>query len=141
MKKILVDANVLVSFLTNRNEDQRKRASALFKGAVAREHTLVLHSMVIVEMIYVLTQLYNEDPKEVARDVTELLAMPGVMATEELSWSGVLERWPDVISSLGDAILAAVASEGRYDAVATFDAPLRKKLVKQGSVSYWRGSD
>ena len=137
MKRILVDANVLVSFLTNRNEDQRKRASALFKGAVAREHLLALHSMSIVEMVYVLTQLYDEEPGEVARDVAELLAMPGVIPVEEVSWTRVLERWPEVISSLGDAILAAVASEGRYDAVATFDGPLRKKLAKQGSASYW----
>jgi predicted nucleic acid-binding protein len=124
MKRILVDANVLVSFLTNRNEDQRKRASALFKGAVAREHVLALHSMSIVEMV-----------------VAELLAMPGVIPVEEITWTRVLERWPEVISSLGDAILAAAASEGRYDAVATFDVPLRKKLAKQGSVSYWSGSD
>jgi rRNA-processing protein FCF1 len=34
-------------------------------------------------------------------------------------------------------MLAAVASAGHYDAVATFDDNLRKKLVKQGSVPYW----
>jgi predicted nucleic acid-binding protein len=137
LKRILVDANVLVSFLTNRNEDQRKKASALLKGAVAREHVLCLHSMTIVEMAYVLTQLYGEEPVEVARDVTDLLAMPGVIPVDEIPWSRVLELWPNVIASLGDAILAAVASEGRYEAVATFDVPLRKKLARRGIESYW----
>jgi predicted nucleic acid-binding protein len=137
MKQILVDANVLISFLTDRNARQREKASALFHGAATQKHTLVLHSMSIVEMIYVLTQLYHEDPQDVARDVADLLAMPGVISTDELAWSEVLDRWPLKLPALGDAILAAVASGGTFDAVATFDRDLAKKLVRQGSALLW----
>jgi len=138
VKEILVDANVLVSFLTDRDENQRKKASALFQGALEREHTLVLHTISIVEMVYVLTQLYKQEPSQVAGAVEDLLAMPGVLAADEVSWPLVLERWPQTLHSLGDAIVAAAASQGQYDAVATFDIPLRKKLAMQGSVSYWQ---
>jgi predicted nucleic acid-binding protein len=137
VKEILVDANVLVSFLTDRNESQRRQASALFRGAAEWEHPLVLHTITIVEMAYVLIQLYQQEPSQVAEAVADLLAMPGVLAADEVQWPLVLERWPQTLASLGDAILAAVASQGRYDAVATFDVPLRKKLARQGSVSYW----
>ena len=137
MKQILVDANVLVSFLTDRNTRQREKAAALLRGAAEREHMVVLHSMSIVEMIYVLTQLYHEDPLDVAQDVSDLLAMPGVISTDEMAWSLVLERWPRTIPSLGDAILAAVASRGQFDAVATFDRHLAKQLVRQGSALHW----
>lgn len=137
MKQILVDANVLISFLTDRNALQREKAAALLRGAAVHEHILVLHSMSVVEMIYVLTQLYREDPEEVARDVSELLAMPGVISTDDIPWSLVLDRWPRTVPSLGDAILAAVASRGPFDAVATFDRGLAKKLLRQGSASYW----
>jgi len=137
VKEILVDANVLVSFLTDRDEDQRRKASALFQGAAEREHTLVLHTISIVEMVYVLIQLYKQEASQVAAAVADLLAMPGVLAADEVSWSLVLERWPKTIDSLGDAIVAAVAIQGRYDAVATFDNTLRKKLKRQGSVPYW----
>jgi len=137
MKRILVDANVLISFLTTRNVQQREKASALLRGAAEREHTVVLHSMSIVEMIYVLTQLYHEDPEAVAEDVTDLLAMPGVTSADELSWSLLMERWPRTIAALGDAILAAVAIHGDFDAVATFDRDLAKKLIRQGSALFW----
>jgi predicted nucleic acid-binding protein len=137
MKQILVDSNVLVSFLTDRNARQSEKAAALMRGAVAQEHTVVLHSMSIIEMIYVLTQLYHEDPQSVAEDLADLLAMPGVISTDDVMWSLVLERWPSTILALGDAILAAAASAGPFDAVATFDRDLAKKLVRQGSVLFW----
>lgn len=139
MKEILVDTNVLVSFLTDRNEDQRKQASLLFRQAAEREHAVVLHTIAIVEMTYVLIELYEQSPEEVARLIAELLAMPGVRSIDGVSWPLVLERWPHVIRSLGDAMLAAAAKEGRYDAVATFDGGLVKKLKKQGSPPYWAG--
>lgn len=137
MKEILVDANVLISFLTDRNAEQQEQADLLFRGAAARQHTLVLHSISLIEMVFVLTRLYKADPEDVARSLASLLEMPGVSSEGAVAWSLVLDRWPRLLSSFGDAIVAAVAAEGRYDAVATFDKALRAKLSLQGSVSYW----
>jgi predicted nucleic acid-binding protein len=137
MKQILVDSNVLISFLTDRNARQSEKADALLRGAAKQQQRLVLHSIAIVEMIYVLTQLYHEDPQSVAKDVADLLAMPGVISTDEVVWSLVLELWPHTIPALGDAILAAAASDARFDAVATFDRDLAKKLVRQGLAVFW----
>lgn len=139
MKEILVDTNVLLSFLTDRNKAQQEQAAALFRGVADREHALILHSVTLIEMVHVFINVYEADPVDVADSVSKLLEMPGVVSATEITWSLVLERWPQVIPSLGDAILAAVAHQGRYDAVATFDGPLRKKLARQGSVSYWPG--
>jgi predicted nucleic acid-binding protein len=137
MKQILVDSNVLISFLTDRNARQSERAAALLQEAAAQEYRLVLHSMSIVEMVYVLTQLYHEDPQNVAEDVADLLAMPAVISTDEVVWSEVLDRWPHTIPALGDAILAAADGAGHFDAVATFDRDLAKKLARQGSTLFW----
>jgi predicted nucleic acid-binding protein len=137
MKEVLVDTNVLISFLTDRNKDQQDRAAALLLGAREREHSFVLHSIAVTEAIYVLRNLYKIEPQQIAASIRQLLALPGVVSVSDLSWSLVFERWPDVIPNLGDAILAAVAAQERCDAVATFDGNLRKKLAKQGSPSYW----
>ena len=66
MKEILVDTNVLVSFLTDRDKDQQERAAELFLAAREREHSLILHSISISEAIYVLRNLYKVDPQEIA---------------------------------------------------------------------------
>lgn len=137
MRAILVDANVLVSFLTDRDNAQKVKASALFRGAAAQEHLLVIPSVILMEMTFVLLHLYRVAPEEVAQLARELLAMPGVTSSHTVPWSLVLDLWPKTIPSIGDAIVAAVAVQERCDAVATFDKGLRKKLVKQGSVSYW----
>jgi predicted nucleic acid-binding protein len=137
VKQLLVDANVLISFLNDRNPQQQEKAAVLLHGAAAHEYSLVFHSMSLVETIYVLTQLYHEDPTDVSRDVEELLGMPGVTTAADVPWRLVLDRWPRIIPALGDAILAAVASQGRYDAVATFDRGLAKKLIRQGSALHW----
>jgi hypothetical protein len=60
-----------------------------------------------------------------------------VISTDEVVWSLVLDLWPHTIPALGDAILAAAASDGRFDAVATFDRDLAKRLVRQGSAVFW----
>ena len=137
MKQILVDANVLISFLTDRNLRQREKADDLLRKAAAREHRLILHNNSIVEMIYVLTQIYHEKREAVAEDLSDLLAMPGVISKDEIVWSLVLEQWPATIPALGDAILATVAISGGIDSVATFDRDLAKRLSRQGVSLFW----
>jgi predicted nucleic acid-binding protein len=137
VKEVLVDTNVLVSFFTDRNLEQQERADALFRAAANRELTLAVHAISISEMIYVLRNLYKVEPTKIADVVRLLLAMPGVVSVGDVVWGLVLKHWPESIPSLGDAVLAATAVEGRYDAVATFDANLGKKIAKQGPASYW----
>jgi predicted nucleic acid-binding protein len=136
-KQIVVDTNVLVSFLTDRDPVQQEQVAALFRGAAAGAHALILHQIALSEMVYVLLNLYGVSPVEVARILADLLAMPGIQPVHELSWPLLLGLWPATIPSFSDAALAAVAKQGVYDEVATFDRSLAKRLKRQGVPTCW----
>lgn len=137
MKRVVLDTNVLVSFLTDRNAEQQERASTLFEAASAGELGLILHQIVITELVYVLRNLYGVAVSEIAQTIGELLSSPGVVPIDEVVWTRVLELWPRRISDFADAVLAAAARHGRYDAVATFDRPFSRRLVREGLTPFW----
>lgn len=137
MSRVVIDTNVLVSFLTDRNVEQQAQAAALFEAAARGEIEIILHQMVISEMVYVLTNLYGLEAAEIARLLEDLLATAGVTPVDEVVWRRVLEHWPNRFADFADAILAAVCSTKRYDAVATFDRKLRRKLRKLELGTFW----
>lgn len=132
MSRIVLDTNVLVSFLTDRDPEQQARAAALFEDAAAGEVEIVLHQMVITEVVYVLGNLYKVDALQIAQVLDDLLSLTGVRPVDEVVWTRVFELWPDQVGDFADAVLAAVTLEGRYDAVATFDRGFAKALRRLG---------
>lgn len=138
MKRIVLDANVLLSYLTDRDPQQQEAAARLFNQAAEGEHALVLHQVAITEMVYVLRNVYRVEKIEIAAMIREVLALPGIIAMDEIVWSLLLDLWPGKFHDFGDAALAAVAIDGRYDAVATFDSPFARQLERQGLAPHFR---
>jgi predicted nucleic acid-binding protein len=138
MRGIVLDTNVLLSFLTDRDPEQQEKAARLLDEAAAGELTLILHQMVITELVYVLRNLYGVAPEVIAATIGDVLGMPGVAPIDDLVWSLVLDLWPEKVSDFTDAALAAVMIQGRHDALATFDRPFARQLAKQGAVVYWK---
>jgi predicted nucleic acid-binding protein len=127
MKRIVLDTNVVLSFLLDRDPQQQADAARLFDAAAAGDHTLILHQSVITEMVYVLRNLYGIEKPRIA----EILA-------DEVAWSLLLDLWPESVSDFTDAVLAAVTTQRRYDAIATFDQPFTRQFTKQGLPAFWR---
>lgn len=137
MTQILVDTNVLVSFLTDRDPRQQALAAALFEQAAAGEAEILVHQMVLVEVVFVLGKLYSVPPEQIALYLEDLLRAPGVSILAELSWSRLLDLWPSKMATFTDAALAAVARDLRGVAVATFDQDLSRSLEKLGVKEHW----
>ncbi len=128
MRRVVIDTNVLISFLTDRNAEQQAQATELFEAAAEGETELILHQMVISEMVYVLSNLYKVEVAEIAGMIDDLLCSPGVRPVDEVVWSRVLELWPGAFKDFADAVLAAVTIEERYEVVASFDRAFGRQL-------------
>lgn len=136
MRSIVLDTNVLVSFLTDRDAGQQARAADLIERGVRGELRLVLPQIVATELVYVLTNLYERPAGETAAVLRDLLATPGIEPVDELPWTRLLDLWPETVPGFADAALVALGKAGRHDAVATFDRGLRRALVRLGQEAW-----
>lgn len=137
MPYVVVDANVFVSLLTDRNDVQRGQAKELLLRAEAGEVTIVLPQFVLFEIAHVLRNLYRIPPETAASLIRDTMALPGVIIVADYPWQQLLDHWSDRIPSIADAGIVALAIARHYDAIATFDQKLTKRAKDLGVASYW----
>lgn len=121
MRRVLVDANVFISFLVERNEKQRAAAKALIDSAGDGELDACITQFAVFEVTSVLQSFYGMPVPRVAELMRDMVALPGVRAIDDCPWRKVFEYWPERLPGLADAATVAIAIANRYDAVATFD--------------------
>jgi predicted nucleic acid-binding protein len=137
VQRVVLDANVFVSYLTGRNEKQYDAARALLQQAEDGNLAAILPQFVVFEVTYVMQSLYGMSGNRLAAMVSGLVSFHGVQVVDLCPWTRVLEVWPDPLPGLADAAIVAVATTSRYDAVATFDKKLANKLQSFGLASYF----
>jgi len=137
VRQVLIDANVFVSFLVERNEEQRAAAKALIDAAGDGEIKAFVTQFAIFEVTYVLQSYYGMPTSRVAALMRDLIALPGVTAIDDCPWRKVFDLWPEQLGGLADASSVAVAIANHYDAIATFDQKMIKRMRSIGVESYW----
>lgn len=84
MENFLLDANIIIRFLTNDDEKQSPLAYKVFEKAVNRELTLVLSPLIIAECTWVLQmKRYDYTKRQIAEKIIQLISSPGIKAIEE----------------------------------------------------------
>jgi predicted nucleic acid-binding protein len=137
VKRVVVDANVFLSTLLHRNDEQRDAAKALLLKAEDGELEVILPQFVIFEIVDVLQSTCRVPASELAPMLRDLIALPGVLIIDECPWKRVLDYWPPPLPSLADASIVAVAASNRYDAIAPFDGKLSRRSKDLGVATYW----
>jgi predicted nucleic acid-binding protein len=135
VKSVVVDTNVVLSFVTDRDPRQQRAAARLFERAASRERRVILPQVVLIEIVYVLQNLYRMPAPETAGLLDDLLAMPSVEVDNEVAWHTVLGIWPGRVRDFADAVLVTVARAGDH-AVASFDRKLTRALRSLGVASH-----
>ena len=137
MQRVVIDANVFLSTLVHRNDEQHAAAKALLLRAEDGELQVILPQFVIFEIVYVLQSTYRIPGSDLAPMLRDLIALPGVLLIDECPWKRVLQLWPAPLASVADAAIVAVAESKRYDAIATFDRKLGNRAKDLGLATYW----
>ena len=137
MRTVVVDANVLVSFFVDRNVKQRDAADELLQQAEVGDIAAIVPQFVVFETAYVLQSQYGITGESLASVIRDVVTTPGVQTIDTCPWRSVFELWPDPLPGLADASIVAVATTGRYDAIATFDQRLARRARNLGVASYW----
>ena len=136
MFHVVIDANVLISYVFARDEAQQELAETLFLRARNRDVVVVLPQFVIFEAIFVFRSFYKLPPHEITAMLREAITLPGLTVVDDCFWQPFFEHWSDLRPDVVDAAILAVAIEHRY-ALATFDHKLSNRARTFGVATYW----
>lgn len=127
MSDYLLDANVIVRFLTQDEPKQSKAAAKLFKAAKNGDLTLHLEASIVAETVYVLeSRFYAKTRDEIHDSLVDLIQNPGIETQLRDPVIDALRRFTENPAlDFADCWLAALASHLKM-VVASFDRDLDK---------------
>jgi len=125
MKRLHLDANVLLRFLRNDDPVQSARAKQLFVRAERQEWELVVSVLTVAEVFYAFRASYKVSRSESARLLGSLLQTGIFTVEKEPLVLDALGRVESNNVDFGDAMLAAEATAGQV-AIASFDLDFKR---------------
>jgi len=132
LKKVVIDTNALISFVTDRNPEQQEIIAGIFEAASLSRLVILCHQQVLSEFVYVLEKVYRVPKEEIQGMMRDLNAMPGVEIVHELDMKTFLTLWPATFADFGDAVLAAYCKSRKDAALFSFDAGFIKAARNSG---------
>jgi predicted nucleic acid-binding protein len=121
MRRVFVDTNVFLRFLTRDDPVKAEKARSLFAAAVAGELVAETSLLVIAEIVWTLESYYGLAHEEVAEKVTAILSTPNLECPEKALLLEALLAYSDRNVDFIDAYHALHLAGRRDVALATFD--------------------
>ncbi len=132
MKKVFVDTNLFIRYLTNDDPVKADRVEALLGQATRGEISLVTAEMVIAEIVWVLEWSYALDPAAIAPLIRGILATPGLEVINGALVRRGLELYEGQGIDFVDGYVAAVMEKQGIDQLYSYD---RKHISRVPGIS------
>jgi predicted nucleic acid-binding protein len=127
MKRLWVDANVLLRFITKDPPALAERSARLMARAERGEVSLYVAPLVLAEVIWVLKSFYKYAMVDIAHVMSALVSATGVAVDDRVTFIRAVELARDQNVDFIDAFLALQAA-AHGESVCTFDKTDFKRL-------------
>ena len=120
-KRVFVDTNVFLRYLTNDVPDQAEAFETLLKLAADAEFSLVADSLVLAEIVWTLESYYKLPKQEIQTMIFSILNTPGIEIPEKDMILQAALWYVDKNVDFIDAFNAAWMADQGIESVVTFD--------------------
>jgi predicted nucleic-acid-binding protein len=111
----LLDANVIVRFLTNDDEKQAPVAYRLIEEAINGKITLVLHSLIVAKCCWVLeSKRYGYSKSDVAEKLDQIVSANSIKTIDKETIKKALQNYREYKVDFVDAYLHALVENSSY---------------------------
>ena len=128
MKRVFVDANVFLRFVTVDDQGHHEKAGELFTSASARKIELICGPPVLFEVAWTLKSAYALSPARILDILEAIAAFPGLLLADSATVLSALVLARESGVDFADAYIAASAQSLGVDQIATFNTKHFKRL-------------
>ena len=105
--KVLLDANVVIRFLTRDHEEYYHKSVEIFRDIESGKIEALLMDFIFAEIIYVLKRIYKYSKNDIASVLKKLLLYKNLYTENKLITFEALEIYADKNIDFADAMLCA----------------------------------
>jgi predicted nucleic acid-binding protein len=91
VRSLVVDANVLVSQFTGRNDTQSAATRALLQQVEDGDRVAIVPQFVVFEVTYVMQSPYAVTDGRLSAMIRDVVSFPGVRTIDDCPWKRVME--------------------------------------------------
>ncbi len=121
----LIDTNIIIRFLIGDHEQHLIESTRIFEAIETGKLEVEILDVVLMEALFVLTKFYALPKTEVVTDLKAILAMQGVINSNQVILSDALSLFVDKNMDFVDALICTKSKLQGYDWL-SFDRDVNK---------------